>query len=167
MPFEVFSTFTRCSELHSPHLSLKGAAKCLAEISGPAEGDRLVHPITGKYIHAIAAVDRNGNQRSFQKSEQQLAADLGIDPKSILTHKHAVTNITNLGSLYCEALGSLPMLTVNLDGFIRVRGQEHPLLEHGCGQRPMSCLHTAGGVHLGTVPQSHSRSGWTFSRNFK
>ena len=85
-----------------------------------------MNPITGKYIHAIAKVDRSGNQISFQKSELQTAIDhLKLDPKAVLTHRPAVTNINNLATLYCNALGSIPMLTVNLDLLFEYEDRNH------------------------------------------
>ena len=73
------------------------------------------HPISGKYIHGIAKMDRSGNQIHFQENELQTAKCLGLDPKALLTHRPAVTSINNLARLYCDALGSIPMLTINLD----------------------------------------------------
>ena len=74
-----------------------------------------VHPLTGKHIHAIAAVDKNGTQRDFAKRETQLACQLGLDPRSLLTHKPAVTTINNLANMYYKASMLIPMLTINLE----------------------------------------------------
>ena len=118
LPFEVFGFipfFTRCSEIHGSHRSLRKAASCLSEIAEQRDSPLPVHPIIGRYINAIAKVDRHGNQISFQEGELRAAADLGLEPKALLTHKPAVTNINNLANLYCNALGSIPMLEVNLD----------------------------------------------------
>ncbi len=118
MPFEIFSFipfFTRCSEIHGSHRSLREAASCLSEITEQRDSPLPEHPVTGRYIHAIAKVDRHGNQISFQMGELQAAMELGLEPKSLLTHKPAVTNINNLANLYFNALGSIPMLEVNLD----------------------------------------------------
>ena len=95
-----------------------------------------MHPITGKYIHAIAAVNRNGKQRDFQKREIELASDMGLDPKSLLTQKPAIANFHTLARMYCDALGSLPMLTVDLDSMFDpdYRGRHFWATEAGRGQ---------------------------------
>ena len=116
MPFEVFGPFVSCSESHGAHQNLREAANCLNQIADQRNGKMPVHPITGKFIHAIAAVDRNGNQLPFQEQDLKLADELGLDSKAVMAHKLAVTTINNLAGLYCEALASLPMLTVNLEG---------------------------------------------------
>ena len=115
MPFEVLGLITRCSEVHGTHPSLLEAKQCLSDITDRQGGALRVHPMTGKYIHAIAKVDRSGNQIPFQKDELQTAEDLELNPKALLTHKPAVTSIYNLANLYCNAMGSIPMLSVNLD----------------------------------------------------
>ncbi len=71
-----------------------------------------VHPITGKHIHAIAAVDKDGTQRNFGKREKRCARWLKLDPRSLLTHRPAVTTIYHLASIYYEATIRVPMLTV-------------------------------------------------------
>ena len=114
MPFEVVDLFYRCSDMHRPHRTLRAAADCLAEIAAAREGNMPVHPVTVKYIHAIAAVDRNGKQRDFQKNEITSANDMGLDPKTLLTPKPAVANFKTLARMYCDALSSMPMLTVDL-----------------------------------------------------
>ena len=61
-------------------------------------------------------MDKNGTQRDFGKRETQLACQLGLDPRSLLTHKPTVTTINNLASMYYKASMLIPMLTVNLEG---------------------------------------------------
>ena len=85
-----------------------------------------MHPLTGKHIHAIAAVDNEGNQRGFGKGEKRRADRLGLDPRSVLTHRPAVTTIYNLARMYYEAARQIPMLTVNLEGLFEYeRGERH------------------------------------------
>jgi len=125
LPFEVVDLFYRCSEIHGPHRTLREAADCLADIEAAREGNMPVHPVTGKYIHAIAAVDRNGKQRDFQKSEITRATDMGLDPKTLLTKKPAIANFKTLARMYCDALSSMPMLTVDLDRLFDSDDQGH------------------------------------------
>ena len=136
MPFEVFGLFYRCSEFHDSHRTLWKAAECHAEIAATREGDTPVHPVTGKYVHAIAAVDRYGKQRDFQKSEVRIASEMGLDPKTLLTQKPAIANFNTLARMYCDALGSIPMLTVDLDRMFDPDDQGHHFWasESGRGQ---------------------------------
>ena len=69
MPFEVFSPFFRCRDYpdHDKHFKLSDAAVCFDEIRKNNDGSILVHPVSGKYVHAIVAVDAEGNQRNSQR----------------------------------------------------------------------------------------------------
>ena len=112
MPYEVFSPFSSCADYHGHHWSLQEAAACLAQIALQIDRDMPVHPITGKHIHAIAAVDTDGTQRNFGQREKQTARRLNLDPRSLLTDKPAVTTISHLARIYFEATSRVPMLTV-------------------------------------------------------
>ena len=173
MPFEVVDLFYRCSEIHGPHRTLPEAADCLAEIVAIREGNMAVHPVTGKYIHAIAALDRHGNQRDFQKSEIAVASNMGLDPRTLLTQKPAIANFKTLARIYCAALSSIPMLTVDLDRLFDPDDQGHHYWasEAGRGQCLAYILQAAFTLELSIKallescgnfagPQGDGRPGW-------
>ena len=104
MPFEVFTKFSRCSDVHRAHPSLDDAAACFAELAERRGGDILIDPISQKYIHAIVAVDRKGNQRNFSNPEREQAETLQLDPKSYETDVPGITTFYHVARLYYEAL---------------------------------------------------------------
>ena len=93
-----------------------------------------VHPLTGKHIHAIAAVNKNGTQRDFSKNEKQLACRLGLDSRSLLIHKPAVTTINNLASMYYEASRLIPMLTVKLEDLFEYEDRDRHFWSTNAGR---------------------------------
>ena len=124
MPFVVSSFFFRCDNEdfgHGAHFSLEEAAKCLNERKRLRDGDIRIHPISGKYMQAIIAVDRDGNQRDFTKTEKKLTKRLGLDPKFVYIEKPSITTFYNLANLYIEALRLIPMLSVDLEGLFDYR----------------------------------------------
>lgn len=126
MSFEVFSPFYRCQDLHGVHRRLKDAADCLAEITQSNNGENPVNPLTGKYIHAIAAVDDAGTIRDLGKNEKRWVRGLGLDPQSVWIEKPNVTTIHNLARLHYEACRSLPLLSIDLGGlFDQVDNRRH------------------------------------------
>lgn len=118
MPFEVFSPFFRCRDDsdHDKHFKLSDAAACFDEIRKNNDGNIPVHPISGKYIHAIVAVDKNGNQRDFTKREKRRVKRMGLDPRSIHTEKPGVTTFGDVARKYHEAMRLVPISAVDLAG---------------------------------------------------
>ena len=119
MPFVVSSFFYRCDDgdhCHGVHFRLEEAVGCLNELKRLRDGEIPIHPISGKYMQAIIAVDREGNQRDFTRAEKKLANCLGLDSKSVYMVKPGITTFYNLAKMYIEALRLLPMLSVDLEG---------------------------------------------------
>ena len=119
MPFVVSSFFYRCDDEdrgHGAHFRLGEAVGCLDELKRLRDGGIPIHPISGKYMQAIIAVDKEGNQRDFTRAERKLANCLGLDSKSVYIVKPGITTFYNLANMYIEALQLLPMLSVDLEG---------------------------------------------------
>lgn len=119
MPFVVSSFFYRCDDEdhgHGAHFRLEEAVSCLDELKRFRDGEIPIHPISGKYMQAIIAVDKEGNQRDFTRAEKKLAKCLGLDSKSVYIVKPGITTFYNLAKMYIEALRLLPMLSVDLEG---------------------------------------------------
>ena len=122
MPYEVFSLFFRCSEIHGTHSCLKDAAACFAHLTQRYGDDLRVDPISQKYVHEIAAIDRNGNQRDFSKSERDKAASLNLDPKAVATEVPGITTFSHLARMYNEASRLIPVTDINLKGMFDYHG---------------------------------------------
>lgn len=116
MPFEVFSKFSRCSEVHGAHSSLEDAAACFAQLAERRSEDIPIDPITQKYIFEIVAVDRKGNQRNFSKPEREKVETLKLDPRSVETDIPGITTFYHVARLYYEALKLVPLTSVKLEG---------------------------------------------------
>ena len=112
--FEVFSIFHRCSKIHGAHSTLDDASACFAQLTQRYGGDVPVHPISQKYVHVIAAVDRKGNQRNFSKLEREKAAALHLDPRSVATEVPGITTFSHLAEMYYEASRLIPVSGINL-----------------------------------------------------
>ena len=121
MPFEVFTRFTRCSELHGAHSSLEGAVACFAELAELRGGNIPIDPISQKYIYEIVAVDRKGNQRNFSTPEREKAETLELDPRSFETDIPGITTFYHVARLYYEALRLVPVTSINLEGLFDYR----------------------------------------------
>ena len=116
MPFEVFTKFSRCSDVHQAHSSLEDAAACFAQIADRRTDDIPIDPISQKYIYEIVAVDRKGNQRNFSKPEREKIETLKLDPRSVETDIPGITTFYHVARLYYEALKLVPMTSINLEG---------------------------------------------------
>ena len=116
MPFEVFTKFSRCSEVHGTHSSLEDAAACFAELAERRGGDIPIDPISQKYIYEIVAVDRKGNQRNFSTPERKKAETLELDPRSFEPDIPGITTFYHVARLYYEALRLVPVTSINLEG---------------------------------------------------
>ena len=118
MPYEIVSPFYGCADMpdHDVHYRLEDASACFEEIKRANNGNIRIHPISGKYIHAIIAVDKDGDQRDFTKHEKKLVKRLGLDPKSVYMETPSITTFYNLAKMYTEALRLIPMLSIDLEG---------------------------------------------------
>lgn len=124
MPYEVFSLFSRCAETHGEHSSLDEAAACFAQLTQRYAGDIPVHPISQKYVHEIAAVDKNGNQRNFSEPDGVKAAALHLDPRSVATEVPGITTFSHLAKMYNEASRLIPVTGINLKGMFDHHGED-------------------------------------------
>ena len=124
MPYIVFNPFFRCSELHSSHSRLEGATACFAEMTERYDGEIPVHPITQKYVYAIAAIDRKGNQRDFPDSAIEEAKLLGLDQKSLVTKVPGITTFSHVAKLYYEAARLIPITGINLVGILDYKNKD-------------------------------------------
>ena len=119
MPFVVSSFLYRCDDEdhgHGAHFRLEEAAECLGELRRHRDGNIPVHPISGKYMQAIIAVDKEGSQRDFTRVEKKLANCLGLNSKSVYLVKPGITTFYNIATMYIEALRLIPMLSIDLEG---------------------------------------------------
>ena len=116
MPFEVFTKFSRCSEVHEAHSSLEDAAACFTQLAKHRGGEIPIDPISQKYIYEIVAVDRKGNQRNFSKPEREKVKTLKLDPRSVETDIPGITTFYRVARLYYEALKLIPLTSINLEG---------------------------------------------------
>ena len=136
MPYVVFNPFFRCSELHSPHSRLEDAAACFAEMTERYDGKIPVHPITQKYVYAITAINRKGNQRDFLDSAIEKAKLLGLDPKSLVTKVPGITTFSHVAKLYYEAAKLIPITGISLEGILdyKNKGTHFWTTDAGLGQ---------------------------------
>lgn len=136
MPYEVIDLFYRCSEIHGPHSTLEDAAGCFAQLTQRYSGDIPVHPVTQKYIHRIVAVDKNGEQIDFQKSELEKASALCLDPRSFAAKVPGITTFWELARMHCEAARLIPVTDIKLKGIFdyQAKGRHFWTSEAGKGQ---------------------------------
>ena len=124
MTYVVFSPLFRCSELHSPHSRLEDAAACFAELTERYGGEIPVHPITQKYVYAIAAINRKENHSDFPDSEIEKAEQLGLDPKSLAAKVPGITTFSHVAKLYYEAARLIPITGINLEGILDYKDKD-------------------------------------------
>ncbi|MCY4115231.1 MAG: OB-fold nucleic acid binding domain-containing protein [Chloroflexi bacterium] len=124
MPYEVFSLFSQCSEIHGAHSSLEDAAGCFAQVTQRYGADIPVHPVTQKYIHWIVAIDKNGNQRDFSNSELMKVGELCLDCKSFAAKVPGITTFSQLAGMYYEASRLIPVTHINLKGMFDYQAKD-------------------------------------------
>ena len=136
MPYEIFNFFSRCSETHGAHSTLKDAAACFNQLTLRYGGDIPVHPISQKYVFWIVAIDRKGNQRNFSTQDRESAKVLCLNPRSIETDIPGVTTFSHLAKMYYEALRLIPVLGINLKGMFdyKVKNRHFWTSDAGKGQ---------------------------------
>ncbi len=116
MPYDVLSPMVSCSDLHGAHRRFKDAIDCLEQIIEQNGGDIPVNPLTGKYMHAVAAVDETGAVRDFGSTEKRWARESDRDQRYFWIKKPNVTTILNLARLHYESCRLIPMLSIDLKG---------------------------------------------------
>ncbi|MCY3959309.1 MAG: hypothetical protein OXG65_13575 [Chloroflexi bacterium] len=124
MPYEVFSLFSQCSEIHGAHSSLEDAAGCFAQVTQRYGAEIPVHPDTQKYIHWIVAIDKNGNQRDFSNSELMKVGELCLDCKSFAAKVPGITTFSQLAGMYYEASRLIPVTHINLKGMFDYQAKD-------------------------------------------
>ena len=136
MPYVVFMPFSVCSEVHESHSRLEDAAACLAEMTRLYSGDIPLHPVTQKYVYAIAAVDKNDKQIDFSDAEKTQAAQLNLDPKSLITRVPRITTFSHIAKMYYEASKLIPIASINLEGILdsKNEGRHFWTTDAGIGQ---------------------------------
>ena len=112
MPYDVLSPMVSCTDLHGAHGRFKDAIDCLEQIIEQNGGDIPVNPLTGKYIHAVAAVDETGAVRDFGSREKRWARKSDRDQRYFWVKKPNITTILNLASLHYEACRLIPVAEV-------------------------------------------------------
>ena len=137
MPYEVFTPlFFRCSEMHVAHAKLEDAAACFSQLTQRYAGNIPIHPISQKYVYAIAAIDRKGNQRNFSAEEKKRAEELKLDPQSLQTEIPAITTFSSMARVYCEALKLIPVESIALENILdyKTKGRHFWATDAGIGQ---------------------------------
>lgn len=115
MSYVVFNLWWSCSQKHKAHSKLEEANNCYIEFTKSYQGDIPVHPIYQKYVFMIAAINKNGNQRSFTEEEIEKAEFLNLDPKSLAIDIPQITSFNKLAILYFEASNQIPLSYINLN----------------------------------------------------
>ena len=135
MAFEVFSPFVRCTEIHGAHRSLNSAAACYNQIDQTKDGGIPAWKSTGKYIHVLAKVDRNGNILDFTPRDKEQAEDLGLPPQALLTQRPGILSFSEFAKMYYEASRTIPISLLNLEGMFdyAARGKHYWATEAGIG----------------------------------
>ena len=136
MPYEVFSPFMTCADIHGRHQTLEEVKRCFDQIDQPEDDDIAIDPATGKCIHAIAAVSEDGTQRDFNGAELYSVDVLSIDRRIVLECVPTITTFAHIADLFYAALRTIPQITVNLEDFFdyRTRNQHYWSTEEGLGQ---------------------------------
>ena len=114
MPYEVRWLFSSCSQLHGSHSRLEDAADCFLDLTHRFGREIPVHPISGKYIYAIVALDEDGNQKEFSDADKNGARQLKLDSRSLIEKFPGITTFLHLSQLYYEAVRWIPISAFNL-----------------------------------------------------
>ena len=118
MPYEVFSPFMTCADIHGRHQTLEEAKRCFDQIDQPEDNGIAVHPATGKCIHAIAAVTEDGTQHDFSDEELYLVDALSMDRRIVLECVPTITTFAHIADLFYATLRTIPQITVDLQDFL-------------------------------------------------
>ncbi len=136
MPFEVFSPLMRCADIHDAHVSLSDAASCYNQIDTVRGGKIPTWISSGKYIHMVAKLDRNGDFLDFTRRDESQAKSLGLPPEALLTRRPGIATFYEYANMYFEASRIIPMSSFNLQGMFdyEARGKHYWTTEAGIGQ---------------------------------
>ena len=136
MPYVVSSLFFRCSEDHEPHAKLADAATCFDEMTRIYGEDIPIHPVSQKYVCAIAAVDGEGNQIDFSDAAKAEAERLKLDARALVTRVPGITTFSHLAKLYYDASRLIPITSINLEGILEYKnkGSHFWTTDAGIGQ---------------------------------
>ena len=104
MPYEVFSTLTRCAAIHGAHSNVQKAVDCYNDVVTNIEGDIPSWKHTGKQIHVVGAVDRRGNQRALTDPEKTQLSNLRLPPEAFLSEKENITTFNKIAEMFLEGL---------------------------------------------------------------
>ena len=116
MAYEVFSTFTRCAAIHGSHSNVPGAVACYNTIVTNIEGKIPSWKHTGKHVHVVGAVDRQGRQRALTDREISQLTNLGLPPEAFLIEKETITTFNNIAEMFHEASRLMPISNISLEG---------------------------------------------------
>ena len=140
MPFEVFSPLMRCADIHGAHVCLSDAALCYNQIGTVKGGNIPTWTSSGKYIHVVAKLDRNGDFLDFTPRDESQAKSLGLPPEALLTQRPGITTFSEYANVYFEASRMIPISSFNLQGMFdyEARDKHYWGTKAGMGQA-LSC----------------------------
>ena len=140
MPFEVFSPLMRCADIHGAHVRLSDAALCYNQIGTVKGGNIPTWTSSGKYIHVVAKLDRNGNFLDFTPRDESQAKSLGLPPEALLIQRPGITTFSEYANVYFEASRMIPISSFNLQGMFdyEARDKHYWATKAGMGQA-LSC----------------------------
>ena len=124
MKYEVLSTLYRCSQIHGQHGTIDEATKCFDQITQQYKGNIPIHPISGKYIHAIVAIGEDGDQKDFGSGTIRRARRIGLGPKAVWTKVPGISTFNRIAKLYHDALQLIPPITINLSDVLDYRNKD-------------------------------------------
>ena len=144
MPFEVFSPFMRCAEIHGTHGHLSDAAACYNQITTVRSGTVPTWTSSGKYIHVISKVDRHGNILDFTPRDEAQAKFLGLPPAALVTEKPGIMSFSQYAKFYYEASRLIPISSLNLEGMFNyeAKGKHYWTTDAGIGHA-LACTQQA------------------------
>ena len=124
MPYEVFSPLMRCADIHGEHSTLRCVAACFNEILEQRGEEIPRWRTTGKTIHVICKVDREGKLQDFGPREKDLVARLELPTESVMFDKPGITTFHNFAKLLYEAARLIPVTKINLDGMFEYSAKD-------------------------------------------
>ena len=135
MPFEVFSPFMKCAEIHGTHGRLNDAAACYKQITTVRSGNVPTWSSSGKHIHVIAKLDRHGNILDFTPQDEAQAKSLGLPPAALVTEKPGIMSFSQYAKVYYEASRLIPISSLNLEGMFNyeAKGKHYWTTDAGIG----------------------------------
>ena len=114
----------RCADIHGEHSDMRGAAACYNEILEQRGGEIPTWRSTGKTVHVICKVDREGNLQNFGPREKRLATLLKLPLEAVMSEKPGITTFHNFANLFYEAARLIPVSGIKLDGMFDYSAKE-------------------------------------------